>query len=132
MNKLLLLLAAALMFVVTPLQALITTDAGVGVSTLGVQLGFGNRISDDYAARLQLNGFKTNFDFKESGVDYKGDLTLLSAGAMFDWHPMGNDFRLTLGTFYNGNKMTADAQAVDGSIRLMIPTIMFRILAALK
>ncbi|AMO54838.1 hypothetical protein [Endozoicomonas montiporae] len=95
-----------------------TTDVGAGLGTLGGQLTFTNTMDEEYALRLQVNGFKYNYEFKESGVTYEGDLKLVSAGVLGDWHPWKSDFRFTLGAYYNGSQMDADAKASNGTISI--------------
>ena len=57
MKKLPLLLGVLIM---SGMAQAATTDIGVGVSTLGGQLTFNNKISDEFSLRLQFNGFKYN------------------------------------------------------------------------
>ncbi|KEQ18122.1 hypothetical protein [Endozoicomonas numazuensis] len=95
-----------------------TTEAGLGVSSLGAHIVFTNQMNDQFGLRLQLNGYSGSYEFKENGLTYEGDLKLGTVGVTMDWHPWENDFFVAMGAFYNGNQLDARAKSQNGVITI--------------
>jgi len=86
------------------------------VGTLGVGVDFSMPITDYLNARLNVNGFSYSYDTTQNGIDYSATATLLSAGVLLDYYPMStNDFRISGGVYYNGNKVELDANVVGST-----------------
>ncbi|MFK5975558.1 MAG: hypothetical protein QM493_03515 [Sulfurovum sp.] len=82
------------------------------VGTLGVGVDFSIPITNYLNARLNVNGFKYDYDTTQNGVDYSASATLLTAGVLLDYYPMtSNAFRVSAGVYYNGNKAELNAKA---------------------
>ena len=81
------------------------------IGTLGVGIDFSIPLYDSFNARLNVNGFKYDYDTTQNGVDYTASATLLTAGVLLDYYPMSsNAFRLSAGVYYNGNKAKLNAK----------------------
>jgi hypothetical protein len=82
-------------------------------------LGFGPDLAYSISPMLTLRGAGNyaNFDSDKTidGVDYGGDVDLLSAGAFLDLHPFRNGFNVSLGALYNDNSAGLQATAGEGS-----------------
>ena len=85
------------------------------VGTLGVGVDFSIPITDYLNARLNVNGFKYDYDTTQNGIDYSASATLLTAGVLLDYYPMStNAFRISAGVYYNGNKVETDGELSTG------------------
>lgn len=81
-------------------------SSGVHVSTLGYG-GHGQYVlGEQFAVRGFINGYNRLEIMDFRGNKYDSRLTLRSAGVVFDWR-LGAGFRLSLGGFYNGNRIDA-------------------------
>lgn len=76
---------------------------GVKVSTLGLGLELTQAFTPSFAARLGVNHFSYDFSDAYDGIDYDVDLALRSGSLIFDWHPLRDSFRLSLGYLRNLN-----------------------------
>lgn len=76
---------------------------GVKAGTLGLGVELAAPVAADLNARLALNYLRYSHDDQLTDIDYDIDLTLKTFGALLDWHPLANGFRLSGGVFYNGN-----------------------------
>ncbi len=79
--------------------------AGVGISSLGGELQLRYQMVDQLALRAVAAGGAVNFTTFQDGFAYEYEVELGSAGAMIDWHPFSNGFRLTAGGRYNANRV---------------------------
>jgi len=86
------------------------------LGTLGAGLDLTFKIHPKFNARLNANGANATYDEVDDGIAYKGDLKLSSIGALLDYHPFENGFRLSGGLYSNSNKIegsSTDAQNAD-------------------
>jgi hypothetical protein len=74
---------------------------GVGIGTLGIVAEASFKASPTFVWRLNAGGFALDKSQVESGNTYAVDARLLGAGALADWHPFANGFRLTAGVRYH-------------------------------
>jgi hypothetical protein len=79
--------------------------------SLGVGVDLAHAINDQFTVRFNANGLKySGYKKTIEGIDTSTDLTLLTAGALLDYHPMTDSgFRVSAGAYYNGNKVTTSA-----------------------
>ncbi len=94
------------------------TSHGIGlkIGTLGVGVDIEHYFSKKHALRFNPNYFKYTKDNKEIGdVSYDAKLTLKNVGLLYDYHPWESSFRISLGAYYNGNKLTGTARP-SGSV----------------
>lgn len=88
---------------------------GLNLSTTGIGAEARAPIAEGFYSRLGTNYFKYTRKFTKGKINLKGDLTLLSAPVMVDWHPFDNSgFRLSAGIAYNGNKVKAKGTPDQG------------------
>ncbi|MFC7334073.1 hypothetical protein [Rhodocista pekingensis] len=101
---------AAFLLSATPAAA----EVGVGISagTTGVGAELSYQILPVLGLRLDAGTLGLSRSIKVDDIDYDGDVTLRSAGALLDWYPLAGSFRLTAGLRLNGNDI--DVQATPG------------------
>jgi len=76
----------------------------IGLSGLGLEARV--NLADNLYGRLGVNYFTYSFTTKDSALQYKASLTLLTAPLMLDYHPVdGSGFKVSVGIAYNGNKI---------------------------
>jgi len=114
MKKLLIVLAVAVLSLSLPLTASAQGIAlGAKIGTLGPGLDLTVSLVDRLNLRVNGNYLKISAETTQSDIDYDADLTLGSALAMLDWHPFGNNFRISAGAVYNGNELGLEATPTD-------------------
>jgi hypothetical protein len=79
------------------------------VSTLGLGVEAGYRVSDLFGLRGSANFFHVRTDFNVAGVDYSGKVQLRSFGATADLFPFRGGFRLSGGLRLNYNEADISA-----------------------
>lgn len=103
---------------VLPLFSNITLAEGISVGgtlgTRGVGVDLGYSLSEKWSLRGSLAGLQYGRDINEGDINYQGDMDLRTGGLLLDWYPSGGAFRISLGAFYNGNKIKARATAANG------------------
>lgn len=97
------ILAVALML----LPALARADGSIGVRAgstgLGVELAY--PVSQSLGVRLDVDGYKYDRKFTQDNIEYDGKVTLRTGAVLLDWFPLANNFRISAGGVYNGNKI---------------------------
>jgi hypothetical protein len=88
--------------------------AKIGTLGLGADLTYG--MNDKLNARFSINGGSISADGEEDGINYQGNLDLLSAGGLVDYHPFTSNFRLSAGLFANKNELNLDASGSNNAI----------------
>lgn len=117
MNKLLsltagcLLTSTALLASTAPSTTANSSMFAIGpkISTLGVGLEGSFNVSKEFKLRLGVNGFRHSEKLDDLDIRWSGKLNLFTVGAMADYHPFQNGFRLSAGVMYNGNKFDLSA-----------------------
>jgi len=71
--------------------------------TLGIGASISKRVSDEFALRFNINGFKYSKDSTISDIDYDVDVHLFTVGLLADYYPLDNNFRISAGLYYNDN-----------------------------
>jgi len=103
---------------VTPVQEPTTSFdlVGLQIGTLGVGANFAMPINKNLQARLNINGLKVNKTKTKDDVTYDASLKLFTAGLLLDYYPYDtSSFHLSLGAYYNNNKVTAKATPKAGN-----------------
>lgn len=91
-------------------ETLPSVGLGVKIGTPGVGIEVGMPFTSKIGGRLGLNYFTYSYDTKQEGIEYDANLNLFTIGALVDWYPTGNIFRLTGGLLYNGNEVKGKAK----------------------
>jgi hypothetical protein len=102
---------------VTTVMATETRDINLGLKlgTLGLGIDASTPIKDNLSVRFNLNGFSITKTDSQDGNDFKGTLDLFTAGALLDYYPFENNFRLSSGLYYNGNGFTGNVKPSAGT-----------------
>lgn len=82
---------------------------GPKISTLGLGIEGSFSVSKEFKLRLGVNGLRYNKKFHDEDIHWSGKLNLFTVGAMADYHPFQNGFRVSAGVMYNGNKIDISA-----------------------
>jgi hypothetical protein len=89
------------------LPAVAQADGSIGVRAgsmgLGVELAY--PISQSMGVRLIADGYKYSRKFTQDNIDYDGDAKLRTGSLLLDIFPFANNFRISAGGVYNGNKL---------------------------
>jgi len=102
------------------LPGLAIAEGDVALTGKAGTLGFGLELTTrvGYATNLRFgaNAYNWYADTRESGVDYDARWQTRTASAIGDFFPIpGSIFRLSLGLFYNDNRLDMTAQPDSGS-----------------
>ncbi|MGB0893715.1 MAG: hypothetical protein ACPGUD_04850 [Parashewanella sp.] len=107
-------IASTLLLVAPFVQAERHHAIGIKGGATGAGIEYITNVSDQINIRLGVNGFNYDKEFEKNGINYDGRIELRSASLAFDYHPWNSGFRLSIGAYYNGNKVNANAKAING------------------
>jgi len=82
---------------------------GPKVSTLGIGPEAEIEVVPNFNFRLGLNTFKYSRNFRSNDINWNGKLKFFTVAGLFDYHPFGNNFFISAGPMYNGNKLNVSA-----------------------
>jgi hypothetical protein len=90
---------------------------GADVNPLGIGIKGAIVLNHYYDARMNVNFFNYNSGrFEVEGFNVNADLHMASAGASFDWYPMGSIWRVSPGLMlFNGNQFSGSTDIVAGT-----------------
>jgi hypothetical protein len=97
------ILAVALLLV--PAAAMADGSLGVRAGTLGLGVEFSYPISQRIGVRLNADSYKYSRQYTQDNIEYDGKATLKTGSVLLDWFPFANNFRISAGPVYNGNKL---------------------------
>ncbi|MCK5770733.1 hypothetical protein [Algiphilus sp.] len=89
--------------------------AGVRASTLGLGAELSIGLLDRLVLRIPVSTFTYSDDVEEDGINYDGDLDLLTVGLFADVHVFGGAFHITGGLASNGNELNLRASEATGN-----------------
>ena len=98
------ILSATTMLVCTIASA--DTSIGLNAGTLGGGVELAHAFSERLGIRIGANGLNHDSTETYQSVDYDSKLKLATGELLFDWFPFANNFRISAGAMYNGNKLT--------------------------
>lgn len=116
MKKTALLLLAAAGILATGSASATGVTVDLGTTGLGAHLVV--PVSSSLNARFGVNALNYNHSGSTSDVSYDFKLKLQTVDALLDWFPMDNQFRLTGGIAYNGNRIDANGKPNGGTYTL--------------
>ena len=93
-----------------PAVALADTSVGVRAGTLGLGVEVSYPISQRFGLRVNADSYKYSRTLNSDGIDYDAKATLKTASLLADWYPFANNFRISAGPMYNGNKLVATSK----------------------
>src|SRR5712675_1692834 len=91
------------------------TPVGLRGGTLGGGAELSYALSQRAAVRLNADGYNRKQTSTRDDIDYDMKLKLQTASLLGDWFPFANNFRVTLGEMFNGNKFTLNGKPSGGS-----------------
>jgi hypothetical protein len=91
----------------------VAVSAKVGFLT-GIGLDVAVPLADNINLRAGGSGWRYDRNFTESGIDYKGELRLRTAGVFADWYPTYGIFRVTAGLVRNTSRFTLNGKPSSG------------------
>lgn len=114
MRKFFAAIAAALLYL--PAAAPADTSIGARAGTLGVGGEISYAVSQSLALRLGSDAYSRTGTANREGIEYDYTAKLRTASLLADWFPLANNFRISLGIMYNGNKVTGTGVPTGGTI----------------
>ena len=112
-NNLVSVMAAIWVILASP-ASLADTSIGLRVGTLGGGIELAHAFTETLGFRVSANGLTYKTTDTYESVDYDARLKLASGQLLLDWFPFANNFRLSAGAMYNGNKLTLDGKPSPG------------------
>lgn len=89
-----------------PGAALADTSVGIRAGTLGGGVELAHALSERAAVRLNADGYNRTQTSTQDNIQYDMKLKLQTASLLGDWFPFANNFRISAGAMFNGNKLT--------------------------
>jgi hypothetical protein len=82
------------------------TSIGLNAGTLGGGVELAHAFTERLGIRIGANGLHYDSTETYQSIDYDSKLKLATGELLFDWFPFANNFRISAGAMYNGNKLT--------------------------
>jgi len=108
-------IALALVSLLLPAVAFAGESAGIRGGTLGYGIELSNSSSGSFGIRLGADTYTRKWSGTQSSIDYDMKLKLQTASIVSDWYPFRNNFRMSLGLMYDGNKLTLTGKPTGGN-----------------
>src|SRR5258708_9821347 len=109
------LAAAVSPLLIFPGVAPADTSLGIRGGTLGGGVELSTALSQRAAVRLDVDGYNRTQSSTHDNIQYDMKLKLQTASLLGDWFPFANNFRISLGAMFNGNKFTLKGQPTGGT-----------------
>ena len=110
--------AAVLPFLVFPGVTSADTSLGIRAGTLGGGLELSYALSQRAAVRLNVDRYNRTQSSDQDNIQYDMKLKLQTASLLGDWFPFANNFRISAGAMFNGNKFTMKGQPTGGTFTI--------------
>jgi hypothetical protein len=107
--------ATVLPLLAFPGLAAADTSLGLRGGTLGGGVELSYALSQRAAVRLNADSYNRKQFSTRDSIDYDMKLKLQTASLLGDWFPFANNFRISLGAMFNGNKLTLNGKPSGGS-----------------
>ena len=91
------------------------TSLGIRGGTLGGGVEVSTALSQRAAVRLNADGYTRKQSSTEADIQYDVKLKLQTVSLLGDWFPFANNFRISAGAMFNGNKLTLKGQPSGGT-----------------
>jgi hypothetical protein len=102
--------ATVLPFLAFPGLAAADTSLGLRGGTLGGGVELSYALSQRAALRLNADGYTRKQTSTRDSIDYDMKLKLQTASLLGDWFPFANNFRISAGAMFNGNKFALNGK----------------------
>ena len=86
------------------------TSLGIRGGTLGGGVELSYALSQRAAVRLNADGYNRTQTTTEADIQYDAKFKLQTASLLGDWFPFANNFRISAGAMFNGNKFSLKGQ----------------------
>jgi len=110
----LLVAAAVLPLLAFPGVAPADTSLGIRAGTLGGGVDLSYALSQRVAVRLNADGYNRTQSKTHDNIDYDMKLKLQTGSLLGDWFPFANNFRISAGAMFNGNKLALKGLPTNG------------------
>jgi hypothetical protein len=110
MMRRLLVTAAVLPLLTFPAVAAADTSLGIRGGTLGGGVELSHAFSQRIGVRLDADGYNRKQSSTRDSIDYDMKLKLQTVSLLGDWFPFANNFRISAGAMFNGNKFTLNGK----------------------
>ena len=110
--------AAVLPFLVFPGVTSADTSLGIRAGTLGGGLELSYALSQRAAVRLNVDRYNRTQSSDQDNIQYDMKLKLQTASLLGDWFPFANNFRISAGAMFNGNKFSMKGQPTGGTFTI--------------
>jgi len=107
-------IAAAWPLLAFPGVAPADTSLGLRGGTLGGGVELSHAFGQRTGVRLNADGFNFSQTSTYDDIDYDVKLKLQTVSLLGDWFPFANNFRVSLGAMFNGNKLALKGQPTGG------------------
>jgi len=94
------------------------TSLGLRGGTLGGGVEVSTALSQRAAVRLNADGYTRKQSSTEADIQYDVKLKLQTVSLLGDWFPFANNFRISAGAMFNGNKLTLKGQPSGGTFTI--------------
>lgn len=91
------------------------TSLGLRFGTLGGGIELAHAFTETFGFRASANGLNYDASDTYEDINYDADVKLETAQLLLDWFPFSNNFRMSAGAMYNGNKLTLDGTPSAGA-----------------
>jgi len=89
-----------------PAPALADTSLGIRGGTLGGGVELAHAFGQRTGVRINVDGYNYSRTSTQNNIEYDTKLKLQTGSLLGDWFPFANNFRISAGVVYNGNKLT--------------------------
>ena len=91
------------------------TSLGIRAGTLGGGIELSHAMSERTGVRLNVDSYNRTQSSTKDSIQYDMKLKLQTASLLGDWFPFANNFRISAGAMFNGNKLTLKGQPTGGN-----------------
>lgn len=113
-NKIMLSILAGVWAMFASPASIADTSIGLRAGTLGGGIELAHAFTETLGVRVGANGLSYSTTDTYKSIDYDAKLQLATGQLLFDWFAFSNNFRLSAGAMYNGNKLTLDGKPSPG------------------
>ena len=100
-------LAAAVLCSAAPAWSQVSVDGHIGTAGIGPDLQY--RLNDQFSVRGAADWLDLSANRTYDNVSYGGRLQFMTSGAFLDWHPWGNAFFVSGGSYFGDRKVALSA-----------------------
>jgi hypothetical protein len=107
--------AVAMSLLSLPAAALADTSLGIRGGTLGGGVELSHAFGQRTGVRMNVDGYNYSKTKTQDNIEYDTKLKLQTGSLLGDWFPFANNFRISAGVVYNGNKLTLKGRPTGGT-----------------